>query len=269
MPRLWIVAAITPPADTGTGMAPISPSIPRTAMILAAGRGERMRPLTDATPKPMLKAGGAPLIARILDRLAAARVARVVVNTHHLADQIEAFLAEQEPPPEILVSRETERPLETGGGVRHALSLLGDDPVIVCNGDAIWLNGPVPVLTRMAEAWDPARMDALLLTMLAPRVIGPTGPGDFGMNPDGLLRRREGGEILPYIYASVQIIKPQVFEDAPDGPFSMNVIWDRLIERERLYGLVHDGLWFHLNTPEDLAEADPMLDERNARWLEL
>ncbi len=243
-------------------------AMPKTAMIMAAGRGERMRPLTDETPKPMLEAGGKPLIDHILARLGAAGVERVVVNTHHHADQIENHLKARQGPPEILISPEPGGALETGGGVKKALPLLGDQAVIICNGDAVWLDGPSPALARMAELWDPERMDALLLTMLAPRVFGSVGRGDFGMDADGRLCWREPPHIAPYLYASVQIIKPQLFADGPEGPFSTVQIWDKLIEQERLFGIVHDGVWFHISTPRDLEMARPMLDERNARWLE-
>jgi len=242
--------------------------LPKTAMIMAAGRGERMRPLTDETPKPLLEAGGRPLIDHILERLSDAGVERVIVNTHHLAAQIENHLATLSAPPEILLSPEPDGALETGGGVKRALPLLGQEPVIICNGDAVWLDGPMPMLHRLGEAWDPERMDALLLTMLAPRVFGSVGHGDFAMDPDGRLHWREPPHIAPYLYASVQIIKPALFAAGPEGRFSTVEIWDRLIEQGRLYGLVHDGVWFHISTPDDLAAADPLLDARHARWLD-
>ncbi len=242
--------------------------LPRTAMILAAGRGERLRPLTDTLPKPLVTVGGRPIIDRALDRLVDAGVERVVVNVHHHAPALIAHLDAWDGPLEIAISHE-ETPLETGGGVRHALPLLGSDPVLVINGDAIWLDGPRKALWRLADRWEPETMDALLLTMLTPRVIGYCGRGDWRLQPDGQVSRRREWEIAAYVYASVQIIKPALFRDGPTGAFSTNLIWDHLIEAERLFAVVHDGAWFHVNAPDELAEIDPLLEERNARWLEI
>ncbi|MGP1257127.1 MAG: nucleotidyltransferase family protein [Kiloniellales bacterium] len=224
------------------------------AMVLAAGRGERMRPLTETTPKPMIAVHGVPMIDRILARLAAAEIEKAVVNLHHLGAKLRDHLSHFSEPP-LVFSEETEL-LETGGGVKKALSELGDAPFFVCNGDVVWLDGYQPTLERLRRHWDPERMDALLLLQPSPVAIGYDGPGDFVMDPQGRLRRRREREIAPFTFAGVQVLKPELFADTPDGPFSLNLIYDQVIERERLYGLRHDGAWYHVGRPEDLERAE-------------
>jgi len=236
---------------------------PRTAMLLAAGLGTRMRPLTDATAKPLLPLGGKPLIDHALDRLAVAGVATVVVNAHWHADRIAANLAARAGagrPPHTILLREAAL-LDTGGGVRAALDLLGPDPFYVVNGDAFWVDGPRPALQRLAQAYD-AAVDGVLLVHRCFQVRAEVGFGDFGLDKWGTLRRRAEREVVPYIYAGLQIVSPALFADAPEGAFSMNLLWDRAIAAGRLRGVVHDGLWFHLSTPADLADAEYLLQAR-------
>jgi len=232
---------------------------PRTAMLLAAGRGTRMRPLTDATAKPLLTLRGRTLLDHALDRLGEAGVEMVVVNTHWHADAVAAHLAARPTGPRTVLRRE-EALLDTGGGVRAALDLLGPDPFFVVNGDALWLDGPTPALARLAAAWDIATpADALLLVNRTCQTRSETGPGDFALDPLGAVRRRREGEIVPYIYAGIQLIAPRLLAKAPKGQFSMTLAWDRALAAGRLRAVVHDGLWFHLSTPLDLAEAEASL----------
>lgn len=230
---------------------------PTTAMLLAAGLGTRMRPLTDATAKPLLELGGRALIDHALDRLAEVGVQTVVVNAHWQADRIAAHLAARAHPRIIL--RREETLLETGGGVRAALDVLGDAPFYIVNGDAFWLDGPYPALTRLADQFLSETTDAVLLVQRTAWVHADVGFGDFAMDKWGRLRRRAEREVVPYIYAGLQIVSPALFKDAPDGPFSMNLLWDRAIAADRLRAVVHDGPWFHLSTPRDLADTETIL----------
>ncbi|MBR0649086.1 nucleotidyltransferase family protein [Roseomonas terrae] len=235
------------------------------AMVLAAGLGTRMRPLTDDRPKPLLELEGRSLLDHALDRLQAAGVTDAVVNAHWRGEQIEAAMARRTAP-RITLQHEPAL-LETGGSVRMALPALGDAPFAVVNGDAFWLDGPSPALRRLAGAFDPAEMDALLLMVRTTQVEGRVDKGDFLLDPIGRMRRPKEREIAPYIYAGVQILSPALFEGAPDGPFSLNRLYDRAIENGRLYGLVHDGVWFHLSTPQDLYQAEATMRAGLARAL--
>lgn len=234
--------------------------LPETAMVLAAGHGKRMRPLTDATPKPLLEVSGRPLLDHILDHLRRAGIGRIVVNLHHLGEAIERHLAGVEEP-EILLSWERAQLLETGGGVKAALPQLGAEPFFVVNGDVVWLDGVVPALRRLAAVWDPERMDGLLLLHPTITAHGYDGEGDFMMDPQGRLRRRDEREVAAFLFAGVQILHPRLFKGAPEGAFSLNRLYDQAIEAERLYGLRHDGEWFHVGTPEALRLADELLRE--------
>ena len=227
------------------------------AMVLAAGLGTRMRPLTDSLPKPLVTVAGETLIDRILDRLAEAGVVEVVVNLHHKADQLSGHLARRQRP-RIRESRE-ETLLETGGGVRRALPLLGDAPFFVVNGDVLWRNGKRSALDRLAAAWDESRRAGLLLLQRTVSAVGYDGHGDFMLTQDGLVRRPKPGEIPPYIFAGVQILHPRLFADAPQDPFSLNRLYATAAEAGRLGGIVHDGEWYHVGTPEALAEAEEAL----------
>jgi N-acetyl-alpha-D-muramate 1-phosphate uridylyltransferase len=231
----------------------------RTAMILSAGFGKRMRPLTDSTPKPLLKIDGTPLLGHIFDRLAAAGVERAVVNVHYLGEQIRDYLAD-ETRIDITLIEEPEI-LETGGGVKNAMSDLGTDPFYCINADAFWLNGYEDTLMRLAREWRDERMDGILLLQSTVDGHGYSGMGDFIAEPDGRLRRRPLTEVAPWLFAGVQILHPRLFNDAPDGPFSLNLLYDRALEAERLYGIVHDGEWFHIGTPAGLDEAETFLSD--------
>jgi MurNAc alpha-1-phosphate uridylyltransferase len=232
-------------------------SRPTRAMVLAAGRGERMRLLTDELPKPLIPVRGATMLDRVLDRLAAAGVTRAVVNSHHLADRIETHLAGRSRP-KIVISPEAEL-LDTGGGVRAALGSLGKAPFFVLNGDVVWLDGPTPALERLAAAWDESRMDALLLVHATTFAFGYEGRGDFLMDPEGRLRRRAEREIVPFVFAGIQIFHPRLFEGTPGGPFSLNRLYDKAGAAGRLWGLRHDGEWYHIGTPEALRDVEDEL----------
>jgi MurNAc alpha-1-phosphate uridylyltransferase len=235
-------------------------------MVLAAGLGERMRPLTLDRPKPLLEVGGHALIDWTLDRFAAAGVTDIVVNAHYKAEMLERHLSGRAGPA-IRISHEAER-LETGGGIVHALPLLGDAPFYVANSDSVWLDGPTPALQRLAATWDPDRMDALLMLMVAPRSELYEGAGDFMMDVMGRLTARPERRIAPYVYTGLHIAAPQMFADAPEGRFRLTKLWRKAEAAGRLFGMVHDGAWFHVGDPEALAAADSHLDARNARWLE-
>jgi MurNAc alpha-1-phosphate uridylyltransferase len=231
---------------------------PTHAMVLAAGLGTRMRPLTDDRPKPLLPLEGRSLLHHAMDRLRDAGISNLVVNAHWFAEQVADAVAGYGANPPPLVLRETAL-LETGGGVKAALPDLGSAPFVVVNGDAFWLDGPNSALRRMAAAFDPAEMDALLLLVRTAHVDGETGRGDFLLDPLGRARRPKEREIAPYLFGGVQILSHALFGDTPDGPFSLNLVYDRAIATGRLYGLVHDGAWFHLSTPRDLDRAETML----------
>ncbi len=233
---------------------------PRTAMLLAAGLSKRMRPLTDRTAKPLLPLGGRALLDHALDRLLAAGVHTVVVNAHWQADRVAAHLAARTQP-HIILLREPEL-LDTGGSVKAALDLLGPSPFFVVNGDAFWVDGPIPALARLGAAFDPAEMDGVLLVHRSHQVRAAVGFGDFAVDPWGAVRRRGVREVVPYIYAGLQIITPAILAGTPDGTFSMNLAWDAAMASGRLRAIVHDGLWFHLSTPADLAEAESILAAR-------
>ena len=232
---------------------------PHSAMLLAAGLGTRMRPLTDRTAKPLLHLGGKALIDHALDRLSAFGVETVVVNAHWKADRLAAHLAARsERSPRTLLQHEA-APLETGGGVKAALPSLGPEPFFVVNGDAFWLDGPRTALGRLAAVFDAAAMDGVLLVHRTFQVHAEVGMGDFALDAWGGLRRRGEREVVPFIYAGLQLISPALLAGTPDGAFSMNRAWDTAMAAGRLRAVVHDGLWFHLSTPADLAEAETIL----------
>jgi MurNAc alpha-1-phosphate uridylyltransferase len=229
--------------------------MPRCAMVLAAGLGKRRRPLTDTRPKPLVRVGGKALIDHVLDRLAAAGVETAVVNVHHFAEQIERHLAGRETP-KVLISDERGLLLDTGGGVVKALPLLGMAPFFHVNADTLWIDGVKPNLNRLAEAFDPSRMDALLLLAATSASVAYAGRGDFLMAPDGRLARRREREVAPFVYAGVAIFSPTLFVDAPPEAFSLNLLFDRAIESGRLFGLRLEGVWMHVGTPDAIAAAE-------------
>lgn len=239
-------------------MSAISHAAPSTAIVLAAGLGKRMLPITATMPKPLVKVAGRTLIDFALDKLHEAGIGQVVVNVHHFADMLEAHLRTRDVP-RIVVSDEREAVLETGGGVKKALPLLGDAPFITFNSDSLWIEGAEPNLSRLVEAWNPATMDVLMLVAPLSTSIGYEGRGDFSMDPDGRLQRRKGDESVPFVYAGVAIVKPELVAGTPDGPFSANVFYDRASAKGRLHGLRLEGQWLHVGEPQAIAEAEECL----------
>jgi N-acetyl-alpha-D-muramate 1-phosphate uridylyltransferase len=236
---------------------------PKTAMVLAAGLGTRMRPLTNRMPKPMVKVAGQPLIDHVLDRLAEAGVARAVVNVHHFAEQIEKHLAARKAPA-IAISDERGLLLGTGGGVVKALPLIGETPFFHINSDTIWIDGSQPNIARLAAAFDPAAMDALLLLAPYSGSIGYDGRGDYGMGPDGRLRRRAEREVAPFVFAGAAILSPKLFANAPKGEFALTDLFDRAGTAGRLHGLRLEGLWMHVGTPDAIALAEQAIKASTA-----
>ncbi|MBS0532220.1 MAG: nucleotidyltransferase family protein [Proteobacteria bacterium] len=231
------------------------PVKPTRAMVLAAGLGLRMRPLTDNLPKPLVPVAGRPLLDHVLDKLADAGVCEAVVNVHYLPDQIIDHVAHRSHP-RVIISDERDEVLDTGGAVVKALPLLGDAPFFHLNADTMWIDGVRPNLTRMAEAFDPARMDILLLMAPTTSSIGYGGSGDYAMLADGALRRRKENQVVPFVYAGVAIMSPALFAGAPTGKFSLTKMFDRANEQERLFGLRLDGVWMHVGTPEAVQAAE-------------
>jgi MurNAc alpha-1-phosphate uridylyltransferase len=214
-----------------------------------------MRPLTETMPKPLVKVAGKALIDHVLDRLAAAGVERAVVNVHHFADQMERHLGQRKKP-QVVISDERAKILGTGGAVINAFGKLGDAPFFHLNADTIWIDGVQPNLARLAAAFDPERMDALLLLAPATGSIGYDGRGDFGMAADGRLTRRSEREVAPFVFAGAALLSPSLFTDAPSGDFALTVLFDRAAEAGRLYGLRLEGLWMHVGTPDAIAAAE-------------
>ena len=229
----------------------------RSAMIMGAGLGSRMRPLTDDRPKPLVTVAGKPLIDHSIDRLVAAGVTRIVVNLHYRAAMLKAHL-EQRRDVEILFSDETEQLLDTGGGVVKALPLLGDAPFFILNSDSIWIEHGTPALQAMNAAWDESRMDGLLLLADMATAIGYDGNGDFAL-ADGQVVRARDSDAPPFGYLGTQIVHPRLFDGAPAGAFSTNIMWDRAIAQHRLFGTLLDGVWLHVGTPQARDEAETAL----------
>ena len=229
--------------------------VPRVAMVLAAGLGTRMRPLTDTVPKPLIKVAGRPLIDHVLDRLAETGVERAVVNIHHFGEQLQQHLTQRKHP-QIVISDERGLLLVTGGGVKKALPELGNAPFFHINSDTIWIDGVKPNLTRLADAFDPATMDAFLLLAPTASSIGYSGRGDFTMSPEGTLFRRGEQEVAPFVYAGAAILSPALFKGAPSGELSLTTLFERAAQAGRLHGLRMEGLWMHVGTPEAIAQAE-------------
>jgi MurNAc alpha-1-phosphate uridylyltransferase len=230
------------------------------AMVLAAGLGTRMRPLTDTLPKPLVPVAGKALIDHVLDRLADAGVTQAVVNVHHKADQIEAHLKGRTRP-NIVISDERGELLDTGGGVVKALAKLGAEPFFHMNSDTLWIEGVTPNLSRLAAQFDAADMDILLLLASTATSIGYDGRGDFAMAPDGRLSRRAEREVAPFVYAGAAILAPAPFADAPKGAFSLNRLFDRTADTGRLHGMRLDGTWMHVGTPAAIKAAEAAILE--------
>lgn len=228
-----------------------------TAMVMAAGMGKRMRPLTASQPKPLVRVAGKPLIDHALDRLHEAGVARAVVNVHYLADALEAHVRERKSP-QVIVSDERDELLETGGGMIKAREHL-PDPFFCLNADNIWLDGPRDAFHDLSRRWNADEMDALLLVVPHERAANFTGPGDFYMDASGKLSRRQAARIAPFIYTGIQLISHRLLRDAPEGKFSTNILWNRAIEEERLFGVSFTGQWFEVGTPEAIKPTEDAL----------
>jgi MurNAc alpha-1-phosphate uridylyltransferase len=236
-----------------------SPHMPRAAMVFAAGLGARMRPITDAVPKPLIEVAGKALIDHCLDRFAEAGLERAIVNVHWLADQIEAHLASRSAP-KIVISDERGQLLDQGGGIKKALPLLGPAPFFLCNTDAFWIEGPRSNLKRLAAAFDPERMDAMLLVASSARAVGVDWPGDFSLDAEGRLAAREARRVAPFVYTGVGIIKPELFADEPADVFRLAPFFFEAARKGRLFGVRLDGLWLHVGRPESIAEAERAID---------
>ena len=237
-------------------------AVPEVAMVLAAGLGKRMRPLTATRPKPLIEVAGRSLIDHALERLRAAGVRKAVVNVHYLGDAVEAHLKSRVKGLEIAVSDERERLLETGGGLVKALPLIDADPFLVVNSDNLWIDGPVDALKLLAANWDEVRMDALLLLVPLARAHCHSGRGDFHMDAAGALSRRRPRGVAPFVFTGIQMVSRRLFAgELPDGPFSANLLWDRAIAAGRCFGAVHQGLWFDVGRPESIRKAEEILRE--------
>lgn len=233
--------------------------VPETAMVMAAGLGKRMRPLTATRPKPLVEVAGTTLLDHVLGHLAEGGVKRAVVNVHYLADALEAHLAKAAGGLEIVISDERGGLLETGGGLINAKQLIPDDPFICVNTDNYWVDGPVNALRLMASHWDDAKMDALLLLIPLARAQNHEGRGDFLMDPLGRISRRLTGRIAPYVWTGIQMLSKRLIVDPPADKFSTNIFWDRAIATGRAYGVVHQGLWFDVGTPAAIPKTETML----------
>ena len=237
-----------------------SAQVPEVAMVMAAGLGKRMRPLTATRPKPLVEVAGKTLLDHTLDHLRAAGVRKAVVNVHYLADSLEAHLKNQVQGIETAVSDERELLLETGGGLVKALPQIDADPFLAVNSDNLWVNGPIDSLRLLASNWDDARMDALLLLVPLARAHCHNGNGDFHMSATGKLRRRKAGGVAPFVYTGIQMMSKRLFErELPTGPFSTNLLWDHAMEEGRCFGSVHQGLWFDVGAPPNIKKAEEIL----------
>ena len=241
--------------------AEVAAQVPKTAMVLAAGLGKRMRPLTATRPKPLIDVAGKSLLDHVLEKLRTAGVENVVVNVHYLADSVEAHLAKTPHGLKVTISDERSLLLETGGGMVKAAPLIDCDPFLVVNSDNLWVDGPADTLRLLASNWDDDRMDALLLLVPHARAGNHRGRGDFHMDRTGRLRRRDKNRVAPFVYTGIQIVSKRLLRDAPDGPFSTNVLWDRAIEEGRCFGAVHQGLWFDVGTPQSIQATELILED--------
>jgi len=234
--------------------------VPQTAMVMAAGLGKRMRPLTATRPKPLVEVAGKPLIDHVFDRLRSAGVRRAVVNVHYMAEAMEAHLAARATDIQIVISDERKLLMETGGGLVQARELLGGDPIICVNSDNLWVDGPTDAIRMLAAAWDDAKMDVLMLLVPLARANSHRGKGDFHLDAHGCITgRRKAGRLAPFVYTGVQMLHPRIIADAPEGPFSTMIFWERAIARGRAWGVAHQGLWFDVGTPAAIAATEAVL----------
>jgi MurNAc alpha-1-phosphate uridylyltransferase len=233
--------------------------VPGTAMVMAAGKGTRMRPLTATRPKPLIEVAGTTLLDHVLDHLRAAGVGRIVVNVHYFADSLEAHLKSRARDFDVVISDERDELLETGGGLMKAKALLRDDPFLCVNTDNFWVDGPVDGIRLLASHWNDTRMDALMLLVPLARAHNHGGRGDFQMDPWGRLSRRKPGRMAPYVWTGIQMLSQRLLVDPPAKAFSTNVFWDRAIAAGRCFGVVHQGLWFDVGTPAAIPKTEVML----------
>ena len=237
----------------------IEAAVPDTAFVLAAGLGKRMRPLTASRPKPLVEVAGKALIDHVLDRLRSAGIGKVVVNAHYLADALEAHLKARATDFDVKISDERKQLMETGGGLVLAEHLIEADTFLVVNSDNYWIDGPADTLHLLASLWREGDMDALLLLVPQARAGNHRGQGDFHMKSDGRLVRREKGKVAPFVFTGIQIVSKRLLRDAPDGPFSTNILWDRAIAEGRCFGAVHQGLWFDVGNPSAIKATERAL----------
>jgi MurNAc alpha-1-phosphate uridylyltransferase len=238
----------------------IDARVPDTAFVLAAGLGKRMRPLTASRPKPLVEVAGKALIDHVLDRLRAAGVGKIVVNVHYLADALEAHLKARAKDFDVSVSDERGQLMETGGGMILAQHMIEADPFLVINSDNYWIDGPADTLHLLASLWREKDMDALLLLVPQARAGNHGGQGDFHMKSDGRLIRREKGKVAPFVFTGIQMVSKRLLRDAPEGPFSTNLLWDRAIADGRCFGAVHQGLWFDVGNPAAIKATERALE---------
>jgi MurNAc alpha-1-phosphate uridylyltransferase len=237
----------------------IETAVPDTAMVMAAGLGTRMRPLTATVPKPLIEVNGRALIDYVFDRLRAAGVTKAVVNVHYLPEALEAHLKANAGDLDIRLSDERDLLLETGGGMVRAAPMIDSDPFFAINSDNYWVDGPSDTLRLLASHWDEGTMDVLLLLVPQARAFNHRGIGDFHMDRFGRLRRRGRSKVAPYVFTGIQLVSKRLLRDAPDGPFSTNIFWDRAIAEGRCYGAVHQGLWFDVGTPASIRATEAAL----------
>jgi len=235
-------------------------AVPATAMVMAAGLGKRMRPLTATRPKPLIEVNGKALLDHVLEKLRTAGVKKVVVNVHYLADALEAHVATRAEGLEVVISDERELLLETGGGLVKAEPMIDCDPFLSLNSDNLWIDGPADTIKLLASQWDGSKMDALLLLVPQARALGHKGMGDFHMDRSGRIRRRERSHVAPFVFTGIQMVSKRLLRDAPEGPFSTNILWDRAIEERRAFGAVHQGLWFDVGTPQSIPMTEAALE---------
>jgi N-acetyl-alpha-D-muramate 1-phosphate uridylyltransferase len=237
----------------------IATRVPDTAMVMAAGLGKRMRPLTATRPKPLIEVNGKPLIDHVFDKLRAAGITRAVVNVHYLADVLEAHLAAKAGGIDIKVSDERDLLLETGGGLVRAAPMIDSDPFFAINSDNFWVDGPSDTLRLLASQWDEGAMDALLLLVPHARAFNHRGLGDFHMDRFGRLQRRNRSKVAPYVFTGIQLVSKRLLRDVPEGSFSTNILWNRAIAEGRCFGAVHQGLWFDVGTPASVRATEAAL----------
>ena len=240
--------------------AEVPAEVPHTAMIMAAGLGKRMRPLTATRPKPLIEVKGKALLDHVLEKLREAGVRKIVVNVHYLADALEAHLMSRDHGLEVVISDERDLLMETGGGLVRAAPLIDCDPFLALNSDNLWIDGPADTLRLLASQWDDSRMDALLLLVPQARALNHKGIGDFHMDRGGRIRRREKSHVAPFVFTGIQMVSKRLLRDSPEGPFSTNLLWDRAIAEGRCFGAVHQGLWFDVGTPQSIRLTETALE---------